>query len=193
MHRRTIASLVALTGLSLAACSSDEGTEGTDAGSITSGTDSGAPRPAADSGAPLVEDAGTPPEGEGSLMGVVTRSAMPMAGGRGHLYIAIFDRDPVLDRDGATVVANGLVMDADMSASGARIVYSVLGIPPRAEPYYVVAFLDDNGNADTSDPRRAGPDRGDLVSLMGLSSPQVTVSSATVVARDIDLNASLPF
>lgn len=133
------------------------------------------------------------PAGAGSITGVVTRSAMPAAGGRGHLYVAVFTSDPVTDRDGAMNVANTRIDDVDMSAAAARVPYTVLGIPPRSEPYYVTAFLDDNGTVDASDPASAGPDRGDLVALDGFSSVSVTVSDDTPVSLDLDLNFNLPF
>ncbi|GAB4202418.1 MAG: hypothetical protein OHK0013_15680 [Sandaracinaceae bacterium] len=129
----------------------------------------------------------------GSITGHVTRTAMPAAGGRGHLYIAVFTADPVLDRTGARNVANARVDDVDMSAPGARIPYVVTGIPPRAEPYFVTAFLDDNRTVDASDPSSAGPDRGDLVALDGLGSPRVTVPDTRPVTFDLVLNFNLPF
>jgi hypothetical protein len=118
-----------------------------------------------------------------------------MAGGRGNLYIAVFTEDPVTMGAGATPVANLRLDAVDMSADGASIPYTMPGIPPRAEPYFVTAFLDDNGTASTSDPSMAGPDRGDLVTIDAASfgSPRVTVASATTVNFDIVLNFNLPF
>lgn len=133
------------------------------------------------------------PAGEGSIEGFVTRSAMPAAGGRGHLYVAVFSADPVTDREGAMNVGNTRIDDVDMSSPSARIPYAVLGIPPRSETYYVTAFLDDNGTVDASDPASAGPDRGDLVALDGFGSVSVTVSDETPVTLDLDLNFNLPF
>jgi hypothetical protein len=140
---------------------------------------------------PATTDA--PSAGGGSMTGVVTRSAMPAAGGRGDLYIALFTTDPVTDRMGARRVADARIENVDMSAAGARIPYTVSGIPPRSEPYFVTAFLDDNDTVDPTDPSRAGPDRGDLVALMGFSSLRVTVSGTGTVTQDIDLNFNLPF
>ena len=136
---------------------------------------------------------GAVPAGAGSIEGVVTRSAMPAAGGRGHLYVAVFTSDPVTDRDGAVNVANARIDDVDMSGADARVPYEVQGIPPRSEPYYVTAFLDDNGTVDPSSPASAGPDRGDLVALDGFSSVSVTIADETPVALDLDLNLNLPF
>lgn len=158
---------------------SDAGTTSVDAG-ISPVTDAGAIDAAA-------------PSGTGSLTGNVTRSAAPAAGGRGHLYVAVFTSDPVTDRTGAMNVANARVENVDMSADGASIPYTVSGIPPRAEPYFVTAFLDDNGTVSATDPSAAGPDRGDLVALEGFASPRVTVSSEAPVALDLVLNFNLPF
>jgi hypothetical protein len=144
--------------------------------------------PAADAG-----PVDAPSAGAGSITGHVTRSAMPAAGGRGHLYVAVFTSDPVVDRMGARNVANARIDDVDMSAAGARVPYTVTGIPPRPEPYFVTAFLDDNRTVDPSSPESAGPDRGDLVALEGFGSPRVTVPDARPVTLDLVLNFNLPF
>ena len=160
--------------------------------------------PADDAFTPVADDAFTPvaddagsvdaarPSG-GSITGRITRSAMPMAGGRGNLYIAVFTSDPVTDRMGARNVANARIENVDMRARDVSVPYTVSGIPPRAEAYYVTAFLDDNNTVDTSDPATAGPDRGDLVALSGFSSTRVTVADTRPVSLDLDLNFNLPF
>lgn len=157
-----------------------------DAGTVQTDASS----PAHDSGA-AASDAGAPASG-GTIHGHVTRTAAPAAGGVGHLYIAVFDRDPVVDRASARAIARAIVMDADMREGSARIAYEVPGIPPRSEPYFVTAFLDDNGTVGT-DPDTAGPDRGDLVALDGFASPRVTVASETRVPLDLVLSLNLPF
>ena len=152
-----------------------------------------------DASIPDTPDATTPtPEPppvstEATLAGWITRSAAPRAGGRGSVYVALFDRDPVLMRDSAMRVAETVIDDADFSSNSARYEYQVSGIPPRPEPYFIIAFLDDNGTVDPSTPSLAGPDRGDLVSLEGLSSPQVTIATPDRMSMDLDLNFSLPF
>lgn len=142
-----------------------------------------------DSGRGSDRDAAAP-AGGGSLVGSIRRTAEPRAGGVGHVYVAVFDRDPVLNRDDAVLVGRALVEDADLRAPDATVSYRVNEVPPRAEPYFVTAFLDDNGTVDAANP---GPDRGDLVSLDGLASPSVTVDRAGDVPFDIVLNANLPF
>lgn len=138
-------------------------------------------------------DAAPTDPGAARLHGEVTRSAEPQAGGIGHIYIAVFDRDPVVDMDNALTVASGFIEDADLSGEGASVGYEVTGIPVRSEPYYLVAFMDDNGTVDPDDMTSAGPDKGDLISLRGLASPSVTLDSAGDHAFDIDLNSVLPF
>ena len=144
-----------------------------------------------DASSPMPEP--PPTSTDATLAGSITRSTAPRAGGRGSVYVALFDRDPVLMRDSAMRVAETIIEGADFSNSTARYEYEVSGIPPRPEPYFVIAFLDDNGTVDPSTPALAGPDRGDLVSLEGLSSPQVTIATPDRMSMDLDLNFSLPF
>jgi len=190
--RRTMGVWVLALALG-AGCGSDDrdrgGGAGDDAGS--GGMADGGTAGETDAGGAGGTDAGGT-AAAGRLEGVVTRTAEPRAGGIGHLYIAVFDRDPVTNRDSAVVVARTLIENADMSDDAAEIPYSVEEVPPRAEPYFVTAFLDDDGDAGM-DPETAGPDMGDLVVLEGLGSPQVTVSSAETVSFDIVLNTNLPF
>lgn len=141
-----------------------------------------ATRPDADPGAPTA-----------TLSGDVVRTTEPKAGGVGNLFIAVFESDPVVSMRTAAPVGQALVSDADMSADDAAIAYEVVGIPVRPEPYFIVAFLDDNGNATVDDPAAAGPDRGDLVSLQGLASPSVSLDHAGVTTYDIVLNIAMPF
>ena len=122
----------------------------------------------------------------------MTRSAMPTAGGDGDVYIALFDRDPVLDAEGAVAVGSGFLEDADLSADGAAVPYAIEDIPVRPEPYFVIAFMDDNDNVDPEDMENAGPDSGDLLSLRGLASVSVTLDAPGEHALDIDLNSVLP-
>jgi len=122
----------------------------------------------------------------------VTRSATPTAGGDGDIYIAVFDRDPVLDMESAVAVGSGFLADADLSADGAMVPYTIEDIAVRAEPYFLIAFMDDNDNVDASDMANAGPDSGDLLSLRGLASISVTLDTPGAHDLDIDLNSVLP-
>lgn len=129
----------------------------------------------------------------GSLTGRITRSTEPKSGGKGGLFVAVFERNPITNRDNPGLVARTLIPDADMSAANASYTYTITDIPPRAEPYYITAFLDDNNTVNMNDPTKAGPDRGDLVSLDGLNFPTVTVSQPGQQTFDIVLNIALPF
>lgn len=150
-------------------------------------------QPSAPDAAPLDSPDADVALGGATLTGTITRSAQPAAGGIGNLYIAVFTLDPVSNADTTVNVANARIENADMSADDAMVTYTMLGVPPRAEPYYVTAFLDDNGTVDTTDPANAGPDRGDLVAIDGFASPQVSITSETTVTLDLDLNFNLPF
>jgi hypothetical protein len=153
--------------------------------------------PGADAETPETDTATGPDVDDttGTLFGSVTRTAEPAAGGVGPLFIAVLDGEPVSLGGGPrpNVVAVTLIPDADMRARDASIPYRVTGIPPRAQPYYVSAFLDDNRNADTTSESNAGPDRGDLVSLNGIGSFTVTIAEATDVRFNIVLNNRMPF
>ena len=92
-----------------------------------------------------------------------------------------------------TPVAMGSIDGVDLSGVDVAVQYELVGIPPSDAPYYVTAFLDDNGTVDPGDPASAGPDMGDLVSLDGFGSPSVLVDSVGAVPFDIDLNIAMPF
>ncbi len=140
--------------------------------------------------APIVIDA--PPTGGGTLTGMVSRSAQPMGDARGHVFVALFDRDPVVNMSSAQVVARVRIENVDLSASGASTPYTLTNIAPRAADYFLLAFLDDNGNVDPTT-MAAGPDRGDLVSLDGFAAPKVKVTVAASKTENIILNSVLPF
>ncbi|MDX2089835.1 MAG: hypothetical protein SFX73_18410 [Kofleriaceae bacterium] len=126
-----------------------------------------------------------------TVSGSLRRTVQPMGDARGSIYVAMFDRDPVLERDAAQVVGQTVLTDADLSGEGASMTYTLSGVPVRAAKYYLVAFLDDN--TSVSDPSAAGPDRGDLVSLDGLAAPRLTVANAGTMTFDVNLNTVMPF
>lgn len=181
--------MIAALLCSFAGCSAEADPEsGADAAVVSADAAPGSPdaapepRPDADPTAPTA-----------TLSGNVVRTTAPKAGGLGNLFVAVFENDPVTSMSDAAPVGQALVEDADMSADDAAIPYEVTGIPVRAEPYFIVAFLDDNDNASTDDPATAGPDRGDLVSLQGLASPSVSLDQAGVTTYEIVLNIAMPF
>jgi hypothetical protein len=83
-----------------------------------------------------------------------------------------------------------VLADADLSDPTTVLVYLIEGLPVRPEPYHVVAFLDDDGNASMDAP---GPDMGDLVTLDGTGAPTVVVTPGDPVPMNLVLNAVMPF
>ena len=137
-------------------------------------------------------DADTDVPTNATLSGDVFRSVPAAEDGVGDLYVAVFDADPVWASDTAQVVGRQLITGADLSADGAAIAYRIEDIPPRGSAYYVLGFLDDNGNVDPSGP---APDKGDLITfdLNTFGAPQVLITSGGEVVKDVDLNAEMPF
>lgn len=130
-----------------------------------------------------------------TVSGAVRRTAQPSGTGdaKGPIYIAIFDQDPVINRDTAQVVARTVIDSADLSPPNATVSYVIENVPVRDSKYYFVGFLDDNASVDPTYPAMAGPDKGDLVSLDGLASPKITLATAGAVTFDVTLNTVLPF
>jgi hypothetical protein len=128
-----------------------------------------------------------------SLSGLVKRtSTAPLHGGKGSVYVAIFDGNPVTDATHAVVVARTLIANTDLSASGAQVAYRVDDVPVRAAAYQVIAFLDDGNAVSASNPQ---PASGDLISLQlsgGISGVPVTLASPGDDSLDLPLNAAMP-
>lgn len=126
------------------------------------------------------------------LVGKVSRtaSAKPQHGGKGKVYLAVFDHDPVGDRANAKVVGQAILPSVDFNPDTASIPYEVNDLPPRSAAYYVIAFLDDDANASATGP---SPSKGDLVSLDGISAPKVVLASAKSVTLDLPLTTAMPF
>lgn len=152
----------------------------------------------------MAPDEDMAPLGGATLKGVISRSAPPdtATGGdaKGNIYIGLFDQSPIMGfgmpNPNAMVVARVIVPNADLSAQGATINYTLEGVPPRNEPYYIVAFLDDNNSVNAADPSTAAPDKGDLVALKSLLPPSfdtVELKTATEHTMNVDLSAALPF
>lgn len=128
-----------------------------------------------------------------SLAGVVRRSAQPSGDAKGSVYVAVFDQDPIAHKDTAKVVGNALIANADLSATGTSVAYSITNVAPRVDDYYVIAFLDDNDDVDPANPSAAGPDKGDLVSLQGVAAPKLKLGEIGPHMLDLDLNLVMPF
>jgi hypothetical protein len=183
MTTRELMTILALS--LLGACSSDSSSGGGGLGGTT-------PDAAAGSGGGG-GGSGSSSDNTASVTGHVTRSAQPSGDAKGNIYVALFDQDPIAHKDTAMSVGNALLSSADLSGTGASVMYSITGVPPRAEDYYAIAFLDDNGNVDQSNPSAAGPDKGDLVSLNGVSAPKLKVAEAGPHTQDLDLSLVMPF
>jgi len=115
------------------------------------------------------------------LSGNVTRSIDPVEGqdAVGDLYVTVFS-DPPSPEGAENIVAEVMIPAADLSAAGATIAYEATGLTTRNDPYYVVAFLDDDASTPIG-----GPNENDLRSDL----LPVVVESGSVVF-DIDLSAS---
>ncbi len=134
--------------------------------------------------------------GTATVSGSISRSAAIAAGldGKGSLYVALMDKNPITDRATAKPMANLLIKDADLSASGAKVSYKVENVPVVHADLFVVVFFDDNGNADTSgDGSKAGPDKGDLLNLDLANPLKVKIDGPGDHQVDVVLNAGLPF
>ena len=176
MFKRNVLA-VAIGGTALLGCGETETTKGSPDAAVSIDA------------APAID---APTGGGGTLAGMVSRSAQPMGDARGHVYVALFDRDPVINMSTAQVIARVRIDNADLSATGTTVAYTLTSIPPRTADYFLLAFLDDNANVDPTS-ASAGPDRGDLVSLDGLAAPRVKVTGSGTQSEDIILNSVLPF
>lgn len=150
-----------------------------------------------DTGLPPVDAPVAPPDAPGtaSLVGVVTRSGTgafedPPPDGRGDLYLFVYENDPSRTSPAPVLVTSVVVRDVDLSTPERSVPYAMYGIPPRAEPYWIAAFLDDDGNASPSDPR---PDVDDTAVMSGTSVPTTTIDTEGEHVFDVDLNFVLFF
>ena len=193
IRRRPLAS-IAIAALAALGCGSADPASpaaiAVDAG--TSGLDDASTAPPSGDADSPATDGGAGNLGAATLTGKVKRVATtsPSAGGKGPIYVAVFDSDPVTNRQNARSVGNVLILDADMTSATAAVDYTITNLPPRAQPDFVVAFLDDNKTATTTNP---APDRGDLVSMDGFSAPKITIATATTATLDLNLTMALPF
>ena len=138
-----------------------------------------------DTGADTDDDPDVP-----TIYGEITYSENLVEDGVGNLYVAVFDKDPVWNSNSATAMGRQVIRDVDFNTDGPPPSYSISGVPPRSSAYYLLAFFDDNGTADETEPT---PDKGDLISFdQGtLGSPQIVVSGSAM--HDIDLNMKMPW
>ncbi len=133
----------------------------------------------------------------GIIKGKVTLGAMTMPGGnyaaKGDLALAVLPAfEPTKgcpgDPGAPKPVANTLIRCADFTG-GKTVEYEIRGVPPRAEPYVIIPFLDVNGNG-IDDESSAGPDTCDLLGSVS-PLPEATVAAAgDVVELDLELSTN---
>jgi hypothetical protein len=151
--------------------------------------DDSSPPPDDDDSSPPPDDDDSTGAGTAPVTGNVTRSAEIQVDGVGDIYVAVFETNPMDQGNPPVPVASAFLPAADMIAADASIAYQV-DVVPKAEPYYIFAFFDDNGTASPATP---GPDNGDLMTMEGFSSPTVTVPDSTGATKDLDLNFVMAF
>ena len=127
------------------------------------------------------------------MSGVVQRTATkPTHGGKGSVYVAIFDGNPITSQATAKIVGRALLPGEDLTSDTAQVAYRVDGVPVRAAAYQVIAFLDDANAVTASNP---APASGDLVSLdlsAGFAGVAVTVAIPGDVTLNLPLNVAMP-
>jgi hypothetical protein len=133
------------------------------------------------------EEPGDPSTG---VRGAVIRSVAPAVGqdAIGTLYVGLLVQCTADSEQagGATPVEN-----ADLSADGSQVLYEVTGVAPGT--YHLVAFLDDNLNADPAAPYA---DNADLVTADGFAPGCVEVTivdgQMATAPAPVDLNLVYP-
>ena len=187
--RSTFYGLTFMLCLLFSACDGDiapalEGGEGDDAALTSSDAEARQSEEQTAEPTPEVESTAT-------LSGVVTRSAEIQGDGIGDVYVALFETNPVVLGEGPepVLVARARLEDQDLNADDCVVSYTLEGIPPRAEPYFVITFFDDN---DTIDEDAPGPDKGDLMSLSGPTADEVVLDAPESYEHDMVLNAVMP-
>jgi len=120
---------------------------------------------------------------DANISGMVTRSGDFVKGqdGIGTVVVTVLAQDPKAGPPGMPVAFTS-VPDADLSASGASVSYSLEGLTPRVEPYYVVAFIDDDASG-----AMGGPNENDLVA----QPVELTATTGGTYSVDLDLAGTL--
>jgi len=133
------------------------------------------------------DEGGDPSTG---VRGAVIRSVAPAVGqdAIGTLYVGLLIE---CTADSAQAGGATPVEGADLSADGSQVLYEVTGVA--AGTYFLVAFLDDNLNADPNDPYA---DNADLVTAEGFAPGCVEVTivdgQMATAPAPVDLNLVYP-
>ncbi len=120
-----------------------------------------------------------PNPGDATLEGTITRSIDPGGDGVGTLFVQLYPDDP--QGAGIPPVAEWSAVAVDVTDPGFARDYEVSGVPPREDPYFLFAFLDDDSNGHPS------PGDAMAVGAGGLHTVALTEDGATV-ELDLDLN-----
>jgi hypothetical protein len=169
------------------------GDEAGDAGDESTSDDPG-PEPTASAGDDGGEDESSGGGEEGGdpstgVRGAVIRSVAPAVGqdAIGTLYVGLLVE---CTADSASAGGATPVENADLSAEGSQVLYEVTGVAPGT--YHLVAFLDDNLNADPSDPYA---DNADLVTADGFAPGcvEVTIVDGQMVNAPAPVNLNLVY
>jgi hypothetical protein len=177
----------------------DEGGEESDSGGpvddtngAEASTSSDPPPPATSAGDEGGEESGGEESGGSPTTGVrgaVIRSVAPAAGqdGIGTLYVGLLVQ---CTADSEQAGGATPVMGADLSAEGSQALYEVTGVAPGT--YYLVAFLDDNLNADPNNPYA---DNADLVTADGFAPGcvEVTIVEGQMANAPAPVNLNLVY
>jgi hypothetical protein len=155
----------------------------------TGGTSTGGSIPIPDGGIPTADCSA----GCATLVGNVFRqNAKPTHGGKGTLYFALFDGNPITGAASATLITATTVANADLAADNAKVPYELGPFAVTTKELQLMVFLDDDNNVD---PAKPAPGKGDLVSLSlsgGIGGVRLKPASAGEMTVDVPLTAALP-
>lgn len=114
-----------------------------------------------------------------ALVGVFTRSVE--GDGTGTIYVIVLDSSPESNPN-VHPVKEAHFTGVDLSAPGANYPYRITGIVPRADAYYVAAYLDGDENSTGVGP----PSVGDLLATCAGVTCSVVVDQAVEVTLNLD-------
>lgn len=181
----------------------DEGETGSDSNDPGDGDSEGGGGDESDSDDPPAESSAGESEGGGESSGGGDEGGDPATGVRGAVIRSVA---PAMGQDGIGTLYVGLLLEctadsasaggatpiegADLSAEGSQVLYEVTGIAPGT--YQLVAFLDDNLNADASDPYA---DSADLVTAEGFAPGcvEVTIVAGQMTTAPAPVNLNLVY
>jgi hypothetical protein len=164
--------LALTTGLALAGCDDDPDDD----------DDSSADDDDAADDDDSVDDDDAAGTGLANLSGSVTRSVGPADGqdGQGDLYLTILGEMPS-GNEPLVVITATMMPNVDLEQAESSVAYLIQQVATRAEPYFVLAFLDDDGSGQEPSP-------SDLLSFP----TSITMDAQGDYTLDLALSMSLP-